>query len=284
MKKVFKKVVSALHPFILKCKRIKSTIDWNLSDVYLVSFPKSGNTWMDFILANILKQIRNEHIRIDYFTVQEYIPDLHWNPEKLSSLQHPRLIKSHETFQDWIERINIKGRNLIYPRVVYLVRDGRDVMVSYYHFQKNAYGYKGDFNSFINSRKNEWGDHIRGWLINNEFFDKRKMTVITFDDLKNKPFEVTKKLVDFIGLEVSDALINNALKLSDFSQVRELEERFGIPDIYINKDYRFARKGKSGDKEGMDTALLKEFYESNKDVFDFLGIYKNNIYQIKSTT
>ena len=84
-------------------------------DVFLVSYPRSGNTWIRYILAHLLAPYevidRNRTLYPDI-----YVP-INWQKVTM-----PRMIKSHEPFTKE------------YPKIIYLMRDGRDVACSYYNF------------------------------------------------------------------------------------------------------------------------------------------------------
>src|SRR5579862_3428641 len=88
-------------------------------DTFLVSYPKSGNTWVRFLLANLIYP--NEEI--GFSNINRVLP----SPDVLSrrflkKLPRPRILKSHQPY------------DLRFRRVVYLVRDPRDVVISEYHF------------------------------------------------------------------------------------------------------------------------------------------------------
>ncbi len=86
-------------------------------DVFLVSFPKSGNTWARFLLANLTRPEQPA----TFANIHLLIPDPSWTTKKeLDRLPRPRIIKSHECFDPR------------YRRVIYIVRDPRDVAVSQY--------------------------------------------------------------------------------------------------------------------------------------------------------
>src|SRR6266536_2973223 len=92
-------------------------------DVFLVSYPRSGNTWTRFLLGNLIEQ--NEPVT--FLNVESRIPEIYFNQDRvLRQLPRPRMLKSHECFQPH------------YPRVLYLVRDPRDVAISFYHHNVKA--------------------------------------------------------------------------------------------------------------------------------------------------
>ena len=88
-------------------------------DTFLVSYPKSGNTWVRFLLANLLYP--NE--AVGFANINRLLPAPGVSPRRfLKSLPRPRILKSHEPF------------DVRFRKVIYLVRDPRDVAVSEYHF------------------------------------------------------------------------------------------------------------------------------------------------------
>src|SRR5450755_2504536 len=90
-------------------------------DVFLVSYPRSGNTWTRFLIANLLYPDQ----RVTFANIERLIPDA----EALSSrykkgIPSPRVIKSHQYFDHR------------YGKVLYIARDPRDMLLSYYHFSR----------------------------------------------------------------------------------------------------------------------------------------------------
>ena len=87
-------------------------------DVFIVSYPKSGNTWTRFLIANLVYP----ETPADFSNINRLTPD----PEALSKremakMPRPRIIKSHQYFDPR------------YKRVIYVVRDPRDVALSQFH-------------------------------------------------------------------------------------------------------------------------------------------------------
>jgi len=250
---------------------------WDPSDIYLVAYPRSGITYLSFMLANIKAVLEEFNYRIDYYIFTKFIPDLHATPELIPVASSPRVIKSHEYFEELLERVSVKGGGSIFPRVIYLVRDGRDSMISYYHYVKGIYGWEGDFETFLNDTKikgREWEKHIRGWLMNDEVKDilNTKILVIKYEDLRNHTVENLRRICDFIGFEgIDDNIINLAIERSDIRKVQEYERNFGAPRIRSVKNFMFARKGTSGNWKEEFYEELIQFYKEKEDVFKFLG-------------
>jgi len=246
---------------------------WNLSDVYLTSYPKSGNSWVNMLLANILNEVRGYSLRVDYFTMHEIIPDIYVNPRRIIQIDPPRIIKTHEPFNAWNKRISIIGKEFRFPRAIYIVRDGRDVMVSYYYERTAIYGDQGSITDFIKNTDKKigsWADHIRGWLINNNTLDPRNILIIKFEEVRSDTFSILQKILDFIGLEVDNNIIKRAIEKSDIKRMREIESKYGAPEKYADSTFSFARKGKSGDIEDRFKTIMNQFYENNSEVFEFL--------------
>ena len=127
-------------------------------DVFVVSYPKSGNSWVRFLIANLVAPGRS----VDFASVQEIVPGIDWlSANELRRLSRPRLLKSHEYFDPR------------YGKLLYLVRDPRDVVVSYYHHhvrsQLIAEGYPMEqyVTRFLAGRLDpygSWHDHVGSWL------------------------------------------------------------------------------------------------------------------------
>ena len=103
---------------IIKGKPARNNLTIFDDDIFLVSYPRSGNTWIRFLLGTLITEKK-----IDWENMELGIPDIYRNTnKKLLKYNRPRFIKSHHSFD---ER---------YSKVVYLVRDVRDVIISYYNF------------------------------------------------------------------------------------------------------------------------------------------------------
>jgi len=90
-------------------------------DIFVVGYPKSGNTWFQNILASLIYGV-NPELTPDS-VIQDLIPDVHYKCY-YRRYRNSVVFKSHS-----FPRPD-------YRKVIYIVRNGRDVMVSYFHYLK----------------------------------------------------------------------------------------------------------------------------------------------------
>jgi tetratricopeptide (TPR) repeat protein len=200
-------------------------------DVFIVSYPKSGNTWLRFLLANLVKLPGEE---IDFHTVHKYIPEVGEEEGDSVKLIRPRMMKSHAC------------RMTEYPRVVYLIRDGRDVYVSYYFHRIKQLSPDTTFRKFIERQDHypsTWGEHIKSWLFCGCISN---LLIVRYEDLFSDILNQLKRIVGFIGIELTEKQLKIAIENSKFENMRRVELEKGRkfknngPDI-------FTRSGKPGD-------------------------------------
>jgi len=175
-------------------------------DVFLACYPRSGSTWARFVLYEIL-------------TGQESTFDAvnrELNGIKQHKLCRPvlpqggRLIGTHEPFRRE------------YRRVIYMVRDARDVMLSEHAFLKALDYYSEDLDSFAQSfvRGNvngfgSWQEHVTSFLDSPLAGDD--LLVVQFKELRQDPEIGFSRILDFLKVKVDRevvrrAIANNALE------------------------------------------------------------------------
>ena len=164
-----KKICKVLNGFPSSIKSLSKHLAYNPErevvsvtpshhDIYLVSFPKSGSTWLNFIIANINMLMSGQNRRVTFQNIHQYIPDIHdCRFVNKPFLEWPGLniIKSHSLY------------NRLYPHVIYIVRKLADVLVSYYKFQIGLGNYSGSLSDFIRSENGikNWNKHVIGWFL-----------------------------------------------------------------------------------------------------------------------
>jgi hypothetical protein len=216
--------------------KINSKININSNDTFLVSYPKSGNTWLRFLLANLLKS-NNE--LINFHNVHNYCPEWERHSETIKSLSSPRIIKSHQQYNPKIKKI------------VYLIRDGRDVYVSYYNYLRSeGHIYQQmSFTEFLETYHfpyGYWSDHVNSWLNSTISQTKDRFHIVYYEDMLDNPLSILSKLANFIGLSTDTKNLKQAIENSSFEKMQNIEQKFGRK--YSNENSgNFVRKGTPGE-------------------------------------
>ena len=211
------------------------------SDIILASFPKSGNTWMRFIWANIVSLLEFDGKEVDFNDVNSELGS-EYDTAQYGSVKFdclPRLVKTHKKYDD-----QVFGKNI----AVYLVRHPGDVMVSYFKYRKalnSKDNIHSSFHNFIRDEKygiTAWCKHVEGWI-------NKDVVVVKYENLKKSEVEVIDNILNQIihNIYVPDGILKEAVYRSSFDNMRRIEEEKGRPrDKEFDRDFRFVRKGQTG--------------------------------------
>ena len=266
-------VESTLRPY-LKWRAMAAAADWDISDINLVAYPKSGVSWMSLVLANILARRSPGNRRVDLFSVSDFVPDLHANAQRLLTLEPPRILKTHERFEEWSARVALKGRGRLFPRVIYLLRDGRDVMASQYAHQSALSGRPVTPEAFYGEQSStgqDWATHVREWVVDDNGLDRRGVLIVRYEDARENPSETFGRVAEFIGLDVQPNLLAQAIECSSAPRIRALEDRFGDGVRYQNPDYRFTGDGRRAEQTDAVDRVLAAYRTDHQRVFEQVG-------------
>lgn len=207
-------------------------------DLYIVAFPKSGITWLSFMMANIHLKCSGLNVKASYFNIDSYIPDIHTTRRlKDNILTFPgfRVIKSHSEY------------NPFYRKIIYLARDPRDVMVSYYHFTTQLGYFKGDIPGFLRSKEfgvDAWRRHAKGWLEQTKA--SQGINFFRYEDMKREPGKVLDQIYGILGVQLPPDVLEHAVQRSSFNEMKKDEEYCTRLNLSAPKGFSFVRKGVVG--------------------------------------
>jgi hypothetical protein len=217
-------------------------------DVFLVSYPRSGNTWTRFLISNLIYQ----DTPTTFVNIESRIPEIYFNPDhKMRALERPRILKSHECFQPH------------YKRIIYIVRDPRDVAVSFYHHNVKAGNIPEDYamDDFIprfisaefDSRWGSWEDSVISWLTLRQ--GQPTFLMVRYEDMKEDAQGQLLRVADFLRqcsfrtIDSRPEQLDRAVDLSSPERMRSLEKEQGKNWVLTQKtrlDKPFVRSAKSG--------------------------------------
>lgn len=229
-------------------------------DIFVVGYPKSGNTWFQNLITGTYFGIDPE-LAPDTL-IQELVPDIHFK-EYYRRLKTPMFFKTHDLPKPE------------YKRVIYLVRDGRDVMVSYYHYQTAITNEKIDFMAMVRDGEGlfpgKWHEHVQAWDTNP--YQAEKM-IIKYEDLKQDPFTVLTQFCAFAQIERDQAFLRHVIDQTEFAklQAKERDGRMFFANEVWPKNQRFFRRGIVGSyKDEMPPDVLEVFLQDANPMLKQMG-------------
>jgi hypothetical protein len=209
---------------------------------------------MRFLVANTV----TPNDPATFATIESKIPDVYKNTRnQLARVARPRIVKSHEYFDPR------------YQRVIYIVRDPRDIVVSYYHFHRktrkieDSYPLDRYVSRFVQGDVDEygaWDENVASWL--GPRYGKSTFLLLRYEDLQDNPAPELVKIARFLGLSRTPLEVTKAIELSSADRMRKLEQNQA--HIWINtentrKDIPFIRTAKSGGwKSSLSEASVAE--------------------------
>ena len=229
---------------ILAAAKLQPISETYPGDIFIAGYPRSGNTWMQYLIAGVTLDL-NPRFAPDPL-VQSLVPDVHAT-KFYKRFGTPTFFKTHH-----LPRPE-------YRRVIYLVRDGRDAIVSYFHFLA-ALGDAPDFLKLVTTGERlfpcRWHEHIEAWLANPY---GAEMMIIRYERLKQDIVDELKRICQFAGLKRDQSLLERIAQNSTFSAMRERERKLGWQDAWP-KDKAFVRRGIVGSfKDEMPEIVLEAF-------------------------
>lgn len=268
--------------------------------LWLVSFPKSGNTWMRAFIANYFA---NGRTPMSLAQLQQFgFSDAHgWPYEKLTGRPHQSLSddeigRLRPKVQEMIARsrpehvimkshfavFSAGGVPSINPRAalgaIYILRNPWDVAISY----ADHYGLSIDEaitamaqptlvvepdSQNIRQFLGGWSGHVKSW--NN--VEGVPLHLVRYEDMAAKPQETFAKVVSFLNLPPDRQRLRNAIKFASFRELSRQEARSGFAEKSQNAE-RFFRKGQAGGWRQIMTAdQVQRVLEDHREALMHFG-------------
>lgn len=270
--------------------------------VWIASYPRSGNTWVRFLLSNMLypqyapmplNRLGNlfpgDQNRIRFETIVgrsavDMTPDeMHAARASLqkyyTSQGRTMFVKTHSAFVKERKHWHINPRYT--EGAILVVRDPRDVVCSMgNHFgidHKTAARWMGEFDRILLDveqpslwcRTLDWSNFFQSWT---QRLGPR-CCIVRHEDLNDQPFVEMKRILAFINQTASDEVIRNAISYSSFPRLKQLEEkeREGPVERFIKSPILFHTGGKGRWKDELDPQIAQAVVNRHERVMRHLG-------------
>jgi hypothetical protein len=252
-------VLSEIPPMLDFARTVYLDFEIRPSDVFIVTYPRSGTTFMQMILHQLATggDMNFEHI-------DEVVPWFERSVSRtgrdLSKIPSPRIFKSHLSYR-WIP----KGP----CRYIYVSRNGKDAAVSYFHFYTSHLGFSGDFEDFFVRRFvtgkvqfGSWFQHVTDWRQNKKGLN---VLYVNYESLVSDLPGSARQIADFCGFSISEDGFSEILENCRFDTMKRHEDKFDHIHSLIRemglKRQSFLRKGTSGDAESVFTPKLETLFK-----------------------
>ena len=193
-------------------------------DCFIASFPRSGNTWLRFLLADLAAGGK-----VDYESVDRLIPGVGRHDGAPLLAGGSRLIKTHERYRQE------------YQRAVYLVRDVRDVVVSWYRLTRDDRDNFADFDRFVDrfvtgeaTPYGKWTDHVASWLQPPP--SSAQVLVLLYEELHADTLDALARVTEFVGIKAREDQLQETLARYPVEEMRRLQH---VNATYLRHTYGF---------------------------------------------
>jgi len=254
--------LSELHKKIEFIRLVRLDFVPRPDDIFIVTYPRSGTTWVQMILYLLTHdgKMDFQHISMVSPFLERFLERDIMTIAELEAYPSPRIIKSHLSYN-----AIPKGA----CKYIYIVRNGKDVLVSYFHFYQSHLKFKGTFSEFFERfmqgkvQFKTWFKHVAGWL---EHKDDPNVLLLQYEDLIHEPRGSIQKIIDFCGFNnITPEQFSAILEKSSFTFMKKHGDKF---DHLTGKMLEqgsiqgvFIRQGKIGESKKLLTEQQEQLFE-----------------------
>tara|TARA_B100000965_G_scaffold320786_1_gene281925 strand:+ start:159 stop:920 length:762 start_codon:yes stop_codon:yes gene_type:complete len=242
----------------------------------ITSFPKSGNTWVRFIIYDLLFNDQNVDIK-NSSEINRMIPDFHMSKNNQlildSELKDKQIfLKTHSSYEQMSK--------LPIGKIIIIIRNPFDVLVSLYNYYNISKNERDEMLNYFCSHQTlpflkkanlpSWQDHIESWVNSGKEYHIVKYSNL-IDDFDNQ----IKSLCNFLNYEISDKKIEFVKRNTSFDNLKRIEkiEREGNISGFFSGNMRgkttnFMNKGGYGNYNSffsqLELSKLENSFKKNK--------------------
>ncbi|XP_008291323.1 sulfotransferase family 5A, member 1 [Stegastes partitus] len=237
------------------------------TDVLIVSYPKSGTTWMQEIVSLISSRGDPQLSRsVPNWTRAPWLEQYYCSAVLEASSAPHRVITTHLPYH--LLGPALQGSK---AKVLYVSRNPKDVVVSFYYFHKmaNFLPEAASFPEFLDQflqgtlHFGSWFDHIRGWT--SQTAAAHRLLHVTYEQMSLDLQGTIKRVSSFLQRPLVDDEVNNCVKHCSFSSMRDnqMVNYSLVPEqIMDHSKGSFMRKGEIGDWRNLFTEEQNQHFVS----------------------
>lgn len=215
-------------------------------DAFIVSYPKSGRTWLRYLLSIYLARVYELGADPDLHSTFNIVPNYDLDAQRglpgitLPADTHAPLVAA--SHRDWNPDLFAGAPT------VFLMRDPRDVLVSsYFHQTRHKHRFQGELADFIDDPEygiaaiaqfhNRWLEGLQG----------QRHLVLSYEELSAETDATVRHMLDFLHIPLDPEALDHAIRQSRFDKMRAKEKSEGLPGHSYDRsdaDSSRVRRGK----------------------------------------
>ncbi|XP_051018359.1 sulfotransferase 2A1-like [Acomys russatus] len=232
-------------------------------DTVILTYPKSGTNWLIEMVCLIQTKGDNKWIQSEPSWNRSPWVETEIGYHELLNKEGPRLISSHLPMHLFPKSLFSSK-----AKVIYLIRNPRDILVSGYFFWsktnlvKNPDSLETYFEWFLkgNVLYGSWFEHTRGWMSMRECDN---FLLLNYENMKKDTRGTIEKICDFLGKKLEPEELDLVLKYSSFQAMKEnnMSNFSTISQDVITNGLKLQRKGTAGDWKNHFTVAQAETFD-----------------------
>ncbi|KAM3842546.1 sulfotransferase 2B1-like [Diretmus argenteus] len=245
-------------------------------DVVIVTYPKSGTTWMQEIVPLI--QSGGDVAPVETVPNWDRVPWLEENRAYILNLDQrpsPRAFATH-----YHHSMMPPSFFTAKPKVIYVMRNPKDVFTSSFHYYGMASylvnpGTQSQFlHKFLDGKVmfGSWFEHIKGWL---DAKEKGRTMYISYEEMIMDLKDAVARLAQFMEKPLSSEVIEKIADRCVFKNMKQnkMSNYSLVPTEFMDQSKsEFLRKGVAGDWKNQLTVAEAEYFDA---------IYKDKMKDVK---
>ncbi|XP_062980821.1 amine sulfotransferase-like [Elgaria multicarinata webbii] len=244
------------------------------SDIFIVTYPKSGTVWTQNILCLILNESHRNGT--ENMTTYQQAPFLDYNVTNVDFTQQPspRIIMAHLPY--YLVPKGLKDKK---GKVIYVYRNPKDAMASLFLYinPTEGLGKSSDLEDFMQSYLagkvacNSIFDHVKGWYTHKNEFN---VLFLSYEEMIKDLRGAVLKICSFVGKQLSSQEVDKVVDLATFKNMkadRRANNEIVLERMFKLENINHLRKGTIGDWKNIMTVSQSErfdkvFREKMKDI------------------
>ncbi|XP_060548158.1 amine sulfotransferase-like [Pantherophis guttatus] len=235
------------------------------SDIFIDTYPKSGTIWTQNIICLILYE--GHRNGTENICISHRCASIEYNIYNvdITQMPSPRVLMSHLPY--YLVPKKLRGKK---GKVIYIYRNPKDTLVSYFHFinsfraVENSYNLEEYMERFLsgNVPSSLVFDHVKGWYTHQNEFN---ILFLCYEEMIQDLRGTVLKICKFIGKELSSQEVDKVVEMSTFknmkadpraNHVKTYEQCFGQTNV------NHIRKGTVGDWKNIMTVSQSERFDN----------------------